>query len=260
MDPLAEQTFEPYLYAGNNPIRYVDPTGMSKDDWVYNKSEETYHWDARVSGSGDVKDGNYEYVGKGLNDVRAHYKENHPVKDFFGINPSFGQNFTSYGGEFEKMSKATELGMKFESWRSEGNTLAHVGVELTYGTVDNVYVFATGAFGQARGISGQMYSGDHASNRALDGFTTVASLGFSKTTKSSVEFLESSPRLWNSFQKRYSISNTGATRTQTSNAYRELIRTNNNSYFGNQMLQRFESADRTTRTLGTISDIYDKEN
>ncbi|MDO5636314.1 MAG: hypothetical protein Q4G18_03595 [Myroides sp.] len=57
---------------------------MSKDDWVYNKSEETYHWDARVSGSGDVKDGNYEYVGKGLNDVRAHYKENHPVKDFFG--------------------------------------------------------------------------------------------------------------------------------------------------------------------------------
>src|SRR5690606_40839105 len=35
VDPLADQTFEPYSYVGNNPIRYVDPTGMSKDDWIF---------------------------------------------------------------------------------------------------------------------------------------------------------------------------------------------------------------------------------
>ena len=35
LDPLAEQTFESYSYVGNNPIRYVDPTGMSKDDWIF---------------------------------------------------------------------------------------------------------------------------------------------------------------------------------------------------------------------------------
>ena len=259
VDPLAEQTMEPYLYTGNNPIRYVDPTGMSKDDWVYNKSEETYHWDERVSGSSDIKDDNYEYVGRGLNDVREHYKENHPIKDFFNINPTFGENFTSYGGEFEKMGEIRVKAMKFENWRSQGNTLAHVGVELTYGTVDNVYIFATGAFGQARGLSGQMYSGDHASNRALDGFTTLASLGFSTTTKSSTEFIKSSPKLWNGFQKRFSISNVGATRAQTSQAYREFIRINNESFFGNQIFTRFERADRATRTSGAIYDAYNKK-
>ncbi|SFO17484.1 RHS repeat-associated core domain-containing protein [Paenimyroides ummariense] len=39
VDPLADQTMEPYLYAGNNPIRYTDPTGMAKDDIIHINSE-----------------------------------------------------------------------------------------------------------------------------------------------------------------------------------------------------------------------------
>src|SRR5690606_11450220 len=146
-----------------------------------------------------------------------------------------------YPGEVGQMNKSTEVGMKFEQWRGEGGTLAHLGVELTYGTADNIHIFATGTFGQARGISGQMHFGDHASNRALDGFTTLATLGYSKTAKSSAEFLESSPKLWNNFQKSFSTTNKGATRTEASKAYREFIKNNNNSYFGNQIYTRFDN-------------------
>ena len=32
MDPLVEQTFEPYSYVGNNPIMFIDPTGMSAEN------------------------------------------------------------------------------------------------------------------------------------------------------------------------------------------------------------------------------------
>ncbi|MDM1045763.1 hypothetical protein HXZ87_13095, partial [Myroides sp. R163-1] len=34
VDPLAEQTMEPYSYVGNNPIRYTDSTGKKKEDWI----------------------------------------------------------------------------------------------------------------------------------------------------------------------------------------------------------------------------------
>ena len=30
VDPLAEETMEPYLYTGNNPIMFTDPTGQYK--------------------------------------------------------------------------------------------------------------------------------------------------------------------------------------------------------------------------------------
>ena len=41
VDPLAEQTMEPYLYTGNNPIMFTDPTGMSKDGIIVGNDNST---------------------------------------------------------------------------------------------------------------------------------------------------------------------------------------------------------------------------
>ncbi|MFV0531697.1 MAG: RHS repeat-associated core domain-containing protein [Flavobacteriales bacterium] len=51
VDPLAEQTMTPYQYTYQNPVRFVDPTGMKGDDWYedeqgnvtwHNRSEEEF--------------------------------------------------------------------------------------------------------------------------------------------------------------------------------------------------------------------------
>nr|WP_298002090.1 hypothetical protein [uncultured Flavobacterium sp.] len=54
---------EPYLYVGNNPIHYVDPTGMSKDDWIF------YFTNGFLTGFGDTGKGSAIHI---VNDGKSY--------------------------------------------------------------------------------------------------------------------------------------------------------------------------------------------
>jgi RHS repeat-associated protein len=46
VDPLTESTMTPYQYTYQNPVRYIDPTGMSGEDWI--KRGKQFFYDSEI--------------------------------------------------------------------------------------------------------------------------------------------------------------------------------------------------------------------
>ena len=84
-DPMAEMYYSisPYAAFGGNPLKYVDPSGMSLarnqlengneelgmgEDWVRNLVDDHYEWMDNVTSAGNTPEG-YSYVGANDNDI-----------------------------------------------------------------------------------------------------------------------------------------------------------------------------------------------
>ena len=65
MDPLAEDYYplSPYNYVANNPLKYIDPNGMSFDEWDLNKKGETVkHIENKTEDSFHIVDDNGDRI------------------------------------------------------------------------------------------------------------------------------------------------------------------------------------------------------
>ena len=240
VDPMGQYA-SPYLGMGNNPIGMIDPDGGKADDIIYldQGGKEIY----RIAQAGP--------------DV--FYQETYPLSMHSGanvgsfeltiprntnyVNPSMISQMSSFDSGF----------MDFERWRRDdrNNVFLHMGAELTYGTVDNAFIFLTGFGTNRRGISGETYSGDSGAEKGLDGFVTLASLGAGELVKSSEELLKSTPKLWNSFQRMHVKS---ATRTEVSNAFREMLLKNHNNFYFNKSYQEFSNVQQQIGRIGAFKE------
>lgn len=113
VDPLAEHTFEPYSYVGNNPIRYIDPTGMKGEDIIImtygvnsNTSFNTSHrWNHQAVLIGDDESGWVYYSLDGDWNDSATDNDSYTIHNFDSIEDFANSEFNTFKYDYDDNEK-----------------------------------------------------------------------------------------------------------------------------------------------------------
>ena len=165
VDPLAGEMPEwgSYTYTFNNPLKYIDPTGMrpeEPDDWVYGASRGIY-WDEKATSQATTKEGEV-YLGDGFATV-----SDNGLQTNYNSDRSFDHNHT----DGNTLSTVTVRGYR-DSKMALASGAAGVGVGFKNEVLKTLELGETGSkylkYSKGLGITGGIISGGYTGYNAIN--------------------------------------------------------------------------------------------
>ena len=141
--------FNLYHYAGNNPIRYNDPTGLSKDDWQYNgdgtwtvKSEGAKLWD--IYGADWQEKSGYEGDPTKLQIGDTVGRKRNYNPGWQDVPSELKQQMTHGNAQKNMINQSKEPNVSVYGINPRFAMVAGIGAEIYYVTVDDTAYFVVG--------------------------------------------------------------------------------------------------------------------
>ena len=165
VDPLAGEMPEwgSYTYTFNNPLKYIDPTGMGPeetDDWVYGALRGIY-WDEKATSQATTKEGEV-YLGDGFATV-----SDNGLQTNYNSDRSFDHNHT----DGNTLSTVTVRGYR-DSKMALASGAAGVGVGFKNEVLKTLELGETGSkylkYSKGLGITGGIISGGYTGYNAIN--------------------------------------------------------------------------------------------